>query len=142
MEWPGKVMVATVLITGGFLLGFAVGDDPPPPAPAPIVKTVPKYVEREKVVTKKVTPSACLDAIKASRDIQKATDEYEQAIGELPNLLDDSYRAIHEKDLALLNELKTKEIKLEATSVAALLAIREAQERLNKLQPKCDEALR
>lgn len=143
MGWAGKTIVGTVLTVSAFVIGVNVGDDrEDQPIPAPVVKEVPKYVEREKVVEKKVVPKSCLEVIQSAVDVKKATDKYEDAVGRLPDLIDDTYQAIQSQDMRQLNQLKQQQIKLEADSIQALLDIRSAQERLDKLQPRCNAATR
>jgi len=139
MGWAGKVIVGTFLVTASFVTGVLVSNDDPPPVPEPVVKEVTKYVDRTKTIEKRVMPQPCRDLVAAATVVQTATDRYEAAVGDLPRILDDTYRAIYNEDLKKLNELKKQSNDLQAASIKALLDIRDAEERIKALTPKCTE---
>ena len=140
-SWAVRSMVASALLTGGFVVGYAA-HHPDPPPPARVVQ-VPKYLQPEdRIIEKPVMPQACKDAVRAAQLMQKAVDEYEEIVGGLPDLIDDAGVAIYTKDQAKLNKIQQKQIDLQADSVQALLNLREAKQNMDRTQPLCDSALR
>lgn len=139
MAWAGKVIGSTVIAVSAFVTGVLV--TPSPPLPAPEVREVTKYVDRNHETTKYVIHPDCLALVAAAERGYLAVDAYEEILGEVSKILDDSYSAIYRKDLKDINALKQKEIRLEQASIEYLLDIREAQERVGKLKPKCDKAM-
>jgi hypothetical protein len=141
---PGfKVCVWAGVFFAAILMGYELGTHHAPPAPPARVVEVPKYIQpKDRVIEKKVMPEACKNAVKAAATMRAATDKYEAAVGELPQIIDDAGVALFNQDRAKLNDLRERQTKLQADSIQALLDLREAQQRLNDLQPKCDAALK
>lgn len=137
-----KLAASIALIVGGFVVGMAVDDDPPaePQGPAKVVQ-VPKYIERTKTIEKTYVPESCLKAVKASQELSEAVNRYEAEVGKLPRILDDAYLAIHNRNLADINKLKTRQQAAESGSMTALLEIVEKTKAADIEQRQCEKAL-
>lgn len=142
MSAKAKIAGLCLALGVGAFVGQHMASSPPaPPALARTIE-VPHYIERTTTVTKEVVPQVCLDAIEAATRVQASIDAYEKHVGNLPDLIDDTYRAILTQDVKKLNELKTEQQKLEGGSIKDLVEIRAQLETLNRTQPKCQAAVR
>lgn len=142
MRAAGRVAFLCLALGVGAAVGQHMASSPPPPPALARTIEVPKYIEHTTTVTKEVVPQACLDAIEAATQVQASIDAYEKHVGHLPDLIDDTYRAILTQDVKKLNELKTDQQKLEGDSIGDLVEIRAQLETLNRTQPKCQAAVR
>lgn len=103
---------------------------------------MPKYIERTKTITKTTIPEECIKAVKASQSLSEAVNQYEQKVGKLPAILDDSYRAIHNQSLTDINKLKSRQQDAASGSIAALVKLREMMQVTASEQRRCEAALK
>jgi hypothetical protein len=138
------VMLLVIGCTVGTVAFSVFHQDPtPPPPPKPVTKIEIKEVPGPvTTITKYKSLPECADLIDDSLAVQKAVDNYEKQVGELPGQVDDAGKAIYLKDQNKLNSIREQNSELQANSIQALMDLQELQHKMKSDGPKCQTAIK